>query len=178
MSEKRLLVALVPLAKTDLTQDYLSWLQNPEVTQYLETGRMPMTMEKLLDYYERTTNSEHDMIFAIWADGKHVGNITLNGISWIHRTAEVALMIGNKEFWNKGVGTRAIELISEHAFERLNLYKLHAGAYAENMGSIRAFLKAGYHQEAVLKRQYAFTHSVDNVIFERTHRVILARFRD
>jgi RimJ/RimL family protein N-acetyltransferase len=53
-----------------------------------------------------------------------------------------------------GYATQAIELACDIAFEKLNLHKLTAGSYENNVGSIRAFLKAGFHQEALLKDHY------------------------
>ena len=56
----------------------------------------------------------------------------------------VRILLGDKNCWGKGYATETIEVLTEHAFGVLGLHKLTAGAYAENVGSIRAFEKAGF----------------------------------
>lgn len=45
-------------------------------------------------------------------------------------------------------------MVADWAFAELGLYKLTAGAYANNIGSIRAFIRAGFEIEAVRRRHY------------------------
>jgi RimJ/RimL family protein N-acetyltransferase len=60
-------------------------------------------------------------------------------------------------------------LISNHAFEKLNLYKLTAGTYSDNLASQKAFLRAGYIEEAVIPSLYQSLGGgrVGRVIFGR-----------
>ncbi len=62
-------------------------------------------------------------------------------------------MIGEKGCWGKGYGTEVIELILDFAFNKLNLYKVTAGVVADNLGSIKAFQKAGFEIEGRMKSQ-------------------------
>lgn len=126
---------------------YFRWVHDTEVTRYLELGRFPQTEEALEKYLK-----DH-FILGINAEGKYIGNIALTNVEWIHRTAYIGIMIGEKDCWGKGYGTDAINLLFDHAVNRLNLRKISAGAYRENHGSIRAFQKAGFEIEAVFKKQ-------------------------
>ena len=72
----------------------------------------------------------------------------------MHGFADISLLIGEKEYWGKGIATQAIELISNFAFETLNLHKLKAGCYSENIGSKKAFEKVGFNLEGTLKSQW------------------------
>src|SRR3979490_659367 len=62
-------VYLRPLERADLNETYLGWLNDPEVTRYLETGTFPSTMHDLEKFYQGVTGSKSDVIFAI-ADRK------------------------------------------------------------------------------------------------------------
>jgi len=84
----------------------------------------------------------------------HVGNVTLNRISWIHRTADTGLMIGRKEFWGKGCAFEAWILLIEYAIQRLGLRKIIAGAVAENVASIITLEKLGFKIEGRLRKEY------------------------
>lgn len=174
-SKKKPAMELVPLVRLDLTPEYLRWLQDPEVTRYMETGRLPVTMEDLEHYYEHMTGSEHHAIFAIKISVRddwphHIGNITLNDIDWIAGVANIGIMIGDKESWGQGHGSEAIKQISEYAFEKLNLRKLWAGIYSNHAASIKAFEKADFVIEAHQK-----DHLFQNGCF--WDKVLMARFK-
>ncbi|HDL01619.1 MAG TPA: N-acetyltransferase, partial [candidate division Zixibacteria bacterium] len=59
-------------------------------------------------------------------------------------------MIGEKDCWGQGYATEAIGGLTEYAFNVIGLNRIGAGAYASNIGSYRAFEKAGYHVEGKL----------------------------
>jgi len=52
--------------------------------------------------------------------------------------------VGRKEFWGKGVATNTISLLRDYAFSEIGLHKLTAGCYSTNLGSAKAFKKAGF----------------------------------
>ena len=81
------------------------------------------------------------------ADQRHIGNLRIGAIDRHHHTATIALVIGDKSAWGHGLGSEAIALATAHAFSALGLRKLNARCYATNLGSIRAFEKAGWKHE-------------------------------
>jgi [ribosomal protein S5]-alanine N-acetyltransferase len=141
---------------TDVTDRYYQWINDSEVNQYLETRFRPITMDGLRDFVAARLVDRDSVFLAIMVkDGeRHIGNIKLGPINWVHRFADVALMIGDKECWGQGYATEAIGLVTEYALARLNLHKLTASCYASNQGSAKAFIKAGWEQECVRKRQF------------------------
>ena len=147
------MISLKPLSRDDATDKYLGWVNDPEVTKYLNVGRFPVTKEKLIAYIDRMNESKEHVIFAIYCQDKHIGNITLNDIDWINRTANVGIMIGEKGLWGGGYGTEAVKLIVDYAFNRLNLQKVWAGVHRVNTASWKMFGKAGFDTEAILKRE-------------------------
>jgi RimJ/RimL family protein N-acetyltransferase len=88
------------------------------------------------------------------ADARHVGNLRIGAIDRHHRSATVALVIGDKTAWGQGIGSDAIATASTYAFTTLGLEKLTARVYASNTGSIRAFEKAGWRHEGRQRRQF------------------------
>ena len=103
--------------------------------------------------------------------GKLIGTIKIGSISWEHGTGEIALMIGDKASWGKGFATEAIGLVSGYAFNDLGLRKLTAGIYEDNIGSIKAFLKAGFLEEFREKKQYLSEGKL-------TDRIVFTKFND
>ncbi len=153
MGEKLFLRAL---EKSDINDNYLMWINDPEVTKYMVTGSFPSNMEMLEEYYINMTKSTNHVILAIVdiETVKHVGNITLNNINWITRKAILGLMIGEKQFWGKGYGSEATNLVVRYAFDQLNLRRLWLGCYANHKSAIRVYEKAGFIIEGELKDEY------------------------
>ena len=144
-------IELRKLTEDDATEKYVSWLNDPEVNQYLESRFMTHTIESTREFIRGL--SANDYMFGIFLRGKHIGNIKLH-VNPQHKYGDIGFLIGDKGKWGKGYATQAIRLIVEFAFKELNLNKVWAGVYANNFGSIRALSKAGFTQEATLQRQY------------------------
>jgi ribosomal-protein-alanine N-acetyltransferase len=60
----------------------------------------------------------------------------------------------HKDHWGKGYGAESVVLMSDFAFEALNLHKLHASVVDANIGSARILEKNGYQLEGRLKDHY------------------------
>jgi [ribosomal protein S5]-alanine N-acetyltransferase len=151
-------IILRDVKTSDVNQDYCNWMNDPEVNQYLETRHSVQTLDSIMEYVKRLEGNKDEIFFAICLkeDGKHIGNIKIGPINHIHKYADVSLVIGDKNQWGKGFATEAIKLITNYAFQVLNLNKLRAGCYEQNEGSKKAFEKAGYTVEAIFKNQYLY----------------------
>lgn len=156
------------LEETDATSEYLTWLNNYEVTKYTESRFFPNSLESLKNYIKNVNNNSN-ITFAIVDEktDKHIGNIKLGNINWIHRHADIGFIIGEKEFWGKGIAREAIGLIVNYAFKTLNLRKIIAGIYKNNIGSIKACEKVGFVQSHVEKEKYFFEGQyIDSIVLE------------
>jgi ribosomal-protein-alanine N-acetyltransferase len=137
----------------DAGETYYRWMNDPEVTRFLESRFFPQSVEGLRQYVNERLGDRNNVFLAIvLRDGhRHIGNIKLGPIDWIHRRGDIGLLIGEKDCWGRGYATEAIRLLTDYAFATLNLRKLTAGAYAANEGSARAFEKVGFTREGLLK---------------------------
>ena len=149
-------IYLRALEESDITEDYVAWLNDPEGTRHMESGRFPASVQSILQYLERFQHGEGDVIFAIIdrATEKHIGNVTLTSIHQTHRSAHTGLMLGNKDFWGQGYAFEAWSLIIEYAFDRLGLRKIIAGARAKNEASVTILKKLGFKEEGVFRKEF------------------------
>jgi len=153
---------------SDVNQVYVSWLNDPEVNKYLETRFDVQTMESVHNYVEKMAVNKDELFFAICLkeNDKHIGNIKLGPINYEHKFGEVSLFIGVKDQWGKGYATESISILSHYALDELKLHKLTAGCYANNIGSVKAFKKAGFIEEGIWKNQYLCNGEyVDRICF-------------
>lgn len=148
-------VCLQPLERSHLTPQYLSWLNDPEVTRYMETGIFPSTAEDLERYFQSVTGSREQVAFAIVhkKSGKHIGNAKLGPIHWIHRAATFGIMIGDKKVWGQGVGEDATRLTVEYGFYKLNLRRIGLGVFAEHESAVRCYERVGFKVEGRFREE-------------------------
>jgi ribosomal-protein-alanine N-acetyltransferase len=141
------------LQALDAEGNYLRWMNDSEVTKYLESRFRPQSIQSLQAFIQQMSSSADNVFCAIVQkhDHRHIGNIKLGPIDWIHRRAEVGLLIGEKDCWGKGYGTEAYRMMAEHAFLTLNLHKVTAGAYEDNRASSKALIRAGFTHEGIRK---------------------------
>ena len=59
-------------------------------------------------------------------------------------SAQASLIVGAKRRWGRGYALAIILWITQYGFNDLNLFRLEAGCYEDNSGSLRAFLKSGF----------------------------------
>jgi RimJ/RimL family protein N-acetyltransferase len=94
----------------------------------------------------------HPTFFAIDYKGEYVGNISLVPQENVYRkTAEIGYFIG-EPYWNKGIMTTAVNLITDFGFNICNFARIHTGVYDYNPASQKVLLKCGYTLEAVFKK--------------------------
>lgn len=65
-------------------------------------------------------------------------------------SAEIGYWLA-EPYWGQGIVTEAVELVTRHAFEEMNLLRLFALPFADNAGSVRVLEKAGYACEGRLR---------------------------
>lgn len=143
-------VTLFLLDEADVGEDYVSWLNDPRVNRYLESRFATHTIESTRAFVRGCLDDAGSVLFGIRdpsLGGRHVGNIKIGPIDRRHGLGEVGLMIGEPQAWGRGLGTAAIAAAREVAWQQLGLRKLTAGCYASNVGSERAFLRAGFEVE-------------------------------
>ena len=163
-------ITLKILSPEDVTQNYVAWMQDEEVVQFMESRWKSYTLDTLKYYVKRMDASRNDYLFGIYANdnNEHIGNIKIGGINFIHNFGNLGLFIGNKEKWGGGYGAEAVKLATEYAFHELNLNKLTAGIYENNKGCYRAFLNAGYNEAGRLKKHRLYKDEyVNQVIVEK-----------
>jgi len=134
---------------------FYHWLNDQEVTKYTSHGIFPVTREGEEKWLSDTRKSKNTIVLAI-IDKKtdtHIGNCAIQKINWIYRHAEFAIIIGEKKFWGKGIGTEVAKLLINHAFRNLNLNKVWLGVNTENKDAVRSFEKAGFVREGILRQE-------------------------
>lgn len=160
------LIYLRKLESTDLDKTW-AWINDPGV--YLKIGsNVPISKSAQQMWFERVDQSSDKIILAICLkEGDvHVGNVSLDSIESRHRTARLSIFIGDAAQRGKSLGTRAINLLANYAFNFLNLNKIWCKATAGDEQIVRFYENLGFRIEGVM-RQHEFVNGqyLDKIIF-------------
>ncbi|WP_161973865.1 GNAT family N-acetyltransferase [Hwanghaeella grinnelliae] len=157
------------LEPDDVTDAYVSWLNDPEINRFLESRFAENTMDDVRRFVGQCRGREDTQLFGLFAeDGQHIGNIKIGPISTHHKRGEIGILIGEKSAWGKGFGREAIAGLANYAFQDLKLAKLTAGCYARNVGSRKAFRQAGFEEKAIRPAHFwCDDHWDDLVLMDR-----------
>ena len=174
-------ISLRALTKSDINGNYSNWFNDPKIVEHNSHGRFPMTKEKLETYVASVESNPSIIALAVIMrkTETHVGNISLQKINWIDRNAEIAFILGEKNYQNKGIMLRAGKLLINHAFNQLNLHRVYCGTIDSNLGMKSLAIKLGMQgegrrREAVYKNgsyvdilEYGLTKT-QNIIIDAT----------
>ncbi|MDD5136216.1 MAG: GNAT family protein [Candidatus Omnitrophica bacterium] len=138
----------------DLKGNYANWFNDREVCKYNSHGAFPKSRGELETYIKSTLVSKDKIVWAI-IDKKtltHIGNVCLQCIDWINRSAEFAVIIGEKDYWGKGYAGSAASLLLKHGFDKMNLNRIYCGTAANNTGMKRLALRLNMRREGVRRQ--------------------------
>lgn len=113
--------------------------------------------------------------FLLYADGRLLGDADLRHVDATTRTAEFAIMIGERNVQGRGYGTRFALMLHALAFAALGLERIYVTIIPANRGSLRLFEKLGYRRDdspaarAFIDEQDDVTMSFDRDEFRERH---------
>jgi ribosomal-protein-alanine N-acetyltransferase len=144
------IVELRPLVESDADGPYPSWLNDAEVCKYNRHHVYPYTQDQARQWI-RTIPDRSELVLAITlrADQTHVGNVSLQAIDPVVRSAELAILLGERSAWGRGVGFESAQLVVEHGFGAMNLHRISCATTDDNVAMRRIAEKLGMRQEGV-----------------------------
>lgn len=118
----------------DVEGRWYQWFSDPETTQYLNDRFWPNTIKSQKEFFEGIQNSQNRLVLSIIdkKNDEHIGVCNLNSINWVHRYADIALVIGEIKYRNGQIALETFSLLLEIAFLRLNLLNLKGSFLASN----------------------------------------------
>ncbi|MDQ2960288.1 MAG: GNAT family N-acetyltransferase [Candidatus Dormibacteraeota bacterium] len=131
-------------------------LADERVVRYLDHwSRGPYSMSRARQWVTSAT-PETVRVWAIECcdDGALIGSTGLDSIDLQNRRCSWGIWTGPPDRWGRGYGTEACMLSVEHAFRTLGLSKVSLSVWAGNDRARRAYEKAGFTSEGVLRRHY------------------------
>lgn len=139
----------------EVKKTYLNWLNDIDVVETIASPQLLFPKRKAFieSSFQRFCSPECVGFFIRHKDKNELlGTAKLDKLSLFHRSAEDGIMIGNKNYWNRGIGYQTYRILLQYAFETLGFYRITGGCNEHNTGMIKIFEKCGYKQEAILRK--------------------------
>jgi len=148
---------LRPLAGSDAKGRYPEWLNDSAVCRGNSHHVYPYSESKALDYISQVNSADDALVLAVVLKqgDTHIGNVALQAIHWLYRSAEFAILLGEKEAWGKGYGVEAGTLLLAHGFSAVNLNRIACATFSNNPGMRKLALALGMREEGI-RRKAAF----------------------
>ncbi|WP_338358902.1 GNAT family protein [Yeosuana marina] len=135
-----------PLEENDA---YVSvyWRNNPDIWKY--TGSRPdnvVTIEMELNWIKNAIKRTNEKRFAICIkeNDQYIGNVQLTNIN--KTEGEFHIFIGESDFWNQGIGTKATKLVLQYGFNKLKLSSIYLYVKENNQSAIKAYQNNGFNR--------------------------------
>lgn len=137
------------LEKSDASGSYSQWFNDPEVCRWNSHHRFPVSLEGVQRYIAETSVARDRVVFAVVTreGDRHIGNISLQSIDQVNRSAEFAIVFGDKDYWGKGYASEVSHAVVSHGFSELNLHRIYCGTPAGNAGMIKLAAALGMQEE-------------------------------
>lgn len=145
-------IFLRPFTMADISSDYLSWLNDPEVNAFSRRRYFQSDKASAQAFFQSLSPKEGLFAICRKSDGKHVGNIQFGPIDDISSIAEIRILVGDRSVWGTGVGTDSIGTLMKFLFDELKIRRVEANSC--NPAFIRCVEKLGWVKEGTLRQRF------------------------
>lgn len=148
----------------DISSEYISWLNDPEVTQYSNQRFINHSSESS-NIYLKSFAGTPNLFLAIkdLSSKEMIGTMTAY-ISEHHKTVDIGILLGNKNYWGQGIGFDAWSTLINWTTNQ-NYRKVTAGAVAVNKTMIALMERSGMQFEGLKVDQEIINGSPSDILF-------------
>ncbi len=152
---------LRPVNRKDWAQ-IVGWWNDGEVRRLFDVHFVDQTFSDAEKWFARTNSPDDEKLprsFVIEVDeaGKWlpVGTAEFYNERPSHKTAEFGFLIGDKNWWGKGIGTETAKRMVKYGLDQLDYKRIGAVSAGYNIRSLNALQKAGFQIEGI-RKSYVF----------------------
>lgn len=138
-------------------EDYkttILWRRDDEIWSMLGGSKYFVSEAYEKKWIENEIFSSKDLKLAICLkeNNLHIGNLYFTDINQINQSCHSHILIGNKEYWGKGLGMEALKMGISYMYKERNIHRFEAKILTSNPSSLRLHQKCGYEIEGLLRR--------------------------
>ena len=132
-------IKLRPLEVED-APEFHTWASDREVTQFsLSSYAYPQSITDISKWLTGINSSGKTVSFGICCkdSDRLIGYAGIAAKSTVNRCGEYFILIGDKDYWCRGLGTQVTQLITDYGFQTLGLHRIELTAFSVNPAAIK-----------------------------------------
>ena len=120
-------IYLQPISIDDISDDYLSWLNNPQTNKYLEVRHSKQTKNTIIDYINNLRSKNGCDLLGIFylKTNQMYGTLGIINFDANNKRIENGLLFGDKKSRRIGTGGLATILFYNYTFFHTDIIKIH-----------------------------------------------------
>lgn len=149
-------IQLKPLLAADVSDAYVSWLNDPEINKFLEIRHQtPLTREAVVNFVTdcHKVRRHH---WGIFVDNEHVGNVSCSYYQRLYNWVDISNLIGDKRYLSTNVAKFSLVSAMNYLFTVCGFNKISAGTYSNHLSGITLLTNVGFKKEAVIRSSVIF----------------------
>lgn len=136
--------------RSDDVDVYHEWRNDIDVMKTTSPFLNVYTYEDTKDFFDNVilaSGGSEGYIIMDKTEDIEVGIVSLTNIDYKNSNCEIIIDLGNKEFWGKGYGRIASELLLNFAFKEMNIHRVYLNVFSFNERAIGLYKKIGFVEE-------------------------------
>ena len=133
---------------------FYPWIADPDVIRYSLSGFQALkTPAQIEQWFAATLREEKSLNLGIYLQATNalIGYAGLSNLSATNRSGEYFILIGEKAYWGRGVGTEVTKQVLARGFTEHQLNRIMLTVSEPNVGGIKAYCNAGFVVEGRLR---------------------------
>ena len=130
----------------DAREDF-TWETDPELARLDAVAPETIAYSFYLSEYTRELRESLPTSYRFSVDtldGMHIGNCSYYNTNEAEGETEVGIMIGDRDYWDKGYGADAITTLVSHLFQQTNFDRIYLKTLKTNARAQKCFKKCGF----------------------------------
>ncbi len=134
------------LTEDDVSEKYLGWINKDATKRYITYAKHQRTLDGLRCYVRNKLEAEDVCFLGIFLKDNlfHIGNIKYEPIDMENRHAIMGILIGEKDWHNKGVAPEVIKASAKWLQVTQGIEQIALGVDVENKAAIKAYENVGF----------------------------------
>ena len=130
----------------DANKNYLSWFSDNKSKKFIISSSSVNSIKSIKEYIRNKNNKNNVLFLGIFlkSNDKHIGNIKFEPINIKIKETTLGIMIGDKNYRNKGMGREAIDISMNWLKSNFDISNFKLGVDVKNELAIRLYEKIGF----------------------------------
>jgi RimJ/RimL family protein N-acetyltransferase len=134
------------LADAEVERVY-RWRRDEQILRWSGGTPTDFTLGEFRDHLRRErwrAEPNHRVFYIVTLTGELIGHVGLFTIDWAKSEGEFGIVIGEPEYWGKGYGRDATQMLIRYIFTQTPLNRIYLGTFKDNLRAQRCFAACGF----------------------------------